>query len=982
MVKITLLDRICYLTRLKHINENPEIIEGCLLVEARHPVTDDTIRYINLAADALPENAAIKEQVSNQGDKHRGVVVYFQKEWKPGPSQNKCLDGINYEALSLSRLIDSVLQPARIKERYKRQKADWLASEGDKNFDYIPQKANHLEKMQDPELFSAADEFVADTTNRILLLLGDAGMGKTSFCKAWTYRFEILSQNLPLLFFLNEFKAGDFRTFITSKLQENYGYKVDFPTFAYLCQAGFFTILLDGFDQMLDHFSKQAFERDIADIEKISQGNGKLILTSRNQRFRFHLDNLAQKESTQRLELTGFDKEERQAFLKNDNDLLRIAEALEKAQPHEQLHKKPVILKLIQNYSDAIKDRMASNSMISEFDMISLAFNKWEEKLDSDIIGNTTLFLRILAQRLSDLGLNRRVSLSSVCKIYQTLTNDEIFHKKLVEGLKSSGFFDVALLNQEQPELVFTATPYLEMLIASFVMAELKHFKDWQPGYPQFLRTMHLSRETMNYLLPWLSEYDTWSYIKKAVEQSKKDEVAGDYKTAANLISLLLRQMHETSGEQKSAWRRRIKTIAFKELKLEHADLQYLDLSHLKLSDSNLKHADLSYTRLIRTEMSRTDLEDTWFEEKGSIITTAFLHTDGNNVCFAGGSKNGLLIRWDNISKKLTATPVLDGHEIGQVLFLNTEEVLASAGGNHLYVLSREKKAIIATLPERITALVRLEGNKTIFGGMPRSRIWLKPETGHPEIITLQDSPAWVTGLDSIPGCDELLAACSNSTVFHLDSVGQVKAQYEFPGRIIEKLKAISADACLLLSQDKLYHARLDHTGNIHDFGAAKDFDYCKASGRAFQLTENKIISKSLNDSEEMGIPTQTEPNSIRVSADGTYLAVAGLTLELFMQKGDKWENILSERMQIDCTGLRFNDAKNLTLNTFRFFLERGADAPNTQTFGMFIDTTKFEIDHLDKSFKCFTCKQFYPFSGSFLIKERQLLCHNCGAES
>lgn len=151
------------------------------------------------------------------------------------------------------------------------------------------------------EEYTSLDNYINDwLTERgktHISLLGEFGTGKTWFCKHYAY-FQLkryledpVKQRLPLLITLRDFiKATTVHQLINDALLEQYKLPFvgsAFDSFKEMNRRGKLLLILDGFDEMARQVDYQTVVDNFWELAKLVEENSKVILTSRNEYFRW-----------------------------------------------------------------------------------------------------------------------------------------------------------------------------------------------------------------------------------------------------------------------------------------------------------------------------------------------------------------------------------------------------------------------------------------------------------------------------------------------------------------------------------------------------------------------------------------------------------------------------------------------------------------------------------------------------------------------
>ena len=127
-----------------------------------------------------------------------------------------------------------------------------------------------------------------------LAILGEYGMGKSSFCLKFARDLAVSylqapgSTRIPVVLNLREFtKALKIESLILSFLDEECGVlNPRFKLFEAMNEAGVFVLIFDGFDEMAVRVDQDTLEMNLQEIEKLAAGpKSKVMITSRPEYF-------------------------------------------------------------------------------------------------------------------------------------------------------------------------------------------------------------------------------------------------------------------------------------------------------------------------------------------------------------------------------------------------------------------------------------------------------------------------------------------------------------------------------------------------------------------------------------------------------------------------------------------------------------------------------------------------------------------------
>lgn len=139
------------------------------------------------------------------------------------------------------------------------------------------------------------DDFVdawldQDASNHISIL-GDAGAGKTTFCKQYTYRLisryrkeksgARIPVYVPLKWYADLGDEGGVKALVTTYLVNDQGVSTDYKAFVALMKAGKLLLILDGFDEMAMKVDDKTRKRNFELLAELAAPPNKVILTGR-----------------------------------------------------------------------------------------------------------------------------------------------------------------------------------------------------------------------------------------------------------------------------------------------------------------------------------------------------------------------------------------------------------------------------------------------------------------------------------------------------------------------------------------------------------------------------------------------------------------------------------------------------------------------------------------------------------------------------
>ena len=228
---------------------------------------------------------------------------------------------------------------------------------------YIPSRCHDEKGDNKGLLHDYVLEWLNDPDRKLLAVLGDYGIGKTSFC----YKFACDmtgSAYLPVVVELKTVMAEGWREVIQREVRSRAGDSAKSPV-----------LILDGFDELSLTFDKETVLKEIENLSKTTQEYKKVILTSRTQFFRSEEE---EKEILVRKKFPGrgprpltYPRFERiYISLFNDDQIRRYLdlclgkkeaekfwnETVEKVFDVKDLARRPILIELIVNDLDAVQN--------------------------------------------------------------------------------------------------------------------------------------------------------------------------------------------------------------------------------------------------------------------------------------------------------------------------------------------------------------------------------------------------------------------------------------------------------------------------------------------------------------------------------------------------------------------------------------------------------------------------------------------------
>ena len=249
---------------------------------------------------------------------------------------------------------------------------------------YIPSKCHNEKRKNKGPLHDYVLEWLNDPKRKLLAVLGDYGIGKTSFC----YKFACDmtgSEYVPVVVDLKTVKAEGWREVIQKEVRSRVGGSTQSPV-----------LVLDGFDELSRTFDKETVLKEIENLSKTTQEYKKMILTSRTQFFRSEeeeKETLVRKEfhergprsmtypRFERIYVSLFDDEQIRQYLdfclgKAESEKF-WNETVEKVFDVKDLARRPILIDLIVTDLDAVQNIAGK---VTQGKIYRIVTKRWQER--------------------------------------------------------------------------------------------------------------------------------------------------------------------------------------------------------------------------------------------------------------------------------------------------------------------------------------------------------------------------------------------------------------------------------------------------------------------------------------------------------------------------------------------------------------------------------------------------------------------------
>lgn len=169
----------------------------------------------------------------------------------------------------------------------------YISQTGSDIEDYESIKLSSFDEYLHRPLSNYVDDLFFKHKKRRIALLGNFGVGKTSFCKFYFYHLllqykEDSSRRIPVYLNLKEFRSGlDIHQVLTNHLQRQPGIDLSYNLFLELQRLGRFIFILDSLDEMATKVDRIVINENLRELDRLSEDGNNLYLISCRTHF-FH----------------------------------------------------------------------------------------------------------------------------------------------------------------------------------------------------------------------------------------------------------------------------------------------------------------------------------------------------------------------------------------------------------------------------------------------------------------------------------------------------------------------------------------------------------------------------------------------------------------------------------------------------------------------------------------------------------------------
>jgi Pentapeptide repeats (8 copies)/TIR domain/NACHT domain len=263
-----------------------------------------SIRYAVLCIEespAAPEFGGIVEQVIGAGEQASWMIVFATP---PAAEIERILDEAGIACNSYPQLIRELIPLDDYVERLIGDYEEWQTRQWQGKDLFIRPDVTRAGSEARERALAHIASWLGDANESLLVMLGDAGSGKSTISKftayqlAKNYRDDPWRHPAPILVSL-----GDVRQELVLKsiIQHHFSQheipNLDFRRFEYLAGLGRIVLLFDAFDEMASHVYESVIRANMAELLLPARRGWKVMLTCRTNYFKDHGEQTAILES-------------------------------------------------------------------------------------------------------------------------------------------------------------------------------------------------------------------------------------------------------------------------------------------------------------------------------------------------------------------------------------------------------------------------------------------------------------------------------------------------------------------------------------------------------------------------------------------------------------------------------------------------------------------------------------------------------------
>lgn len=515
--------------------------------------------------------------------------------------------------------------------------------------DYLSCRPINKESFGDREsLAQFIDKWLSEPGREHLSILGDYGVGKTSFCLYLTYQLSLrykedtVHKRIPLFVPLKGYsKTSDWEKFIIDLLKNQYGIHVeDYIVFQKFLESGRLILILDGFDEMIDKTNRLQTIRNFEEFAKFVVPGSKVILTCRTHYFIDQVqlnETLGQYEDNELLRMVR-QRPNFELILMEEFADEQIIEILKKYRTEDwqfawatvkriynlkDLARRAILLDMIVR---TLPSLLQGKTPVRTIDIYEAYTRLWIEREDWRSV-MTIQGKRAFMQNLATLMWKRGKNIINYRDIRKPI---EEYFQNQVKIEEDLDYFEhdtrtcSFLLRDAQGNYRFAHKSFYEFFIASNLANEINTVQ------PVYLQHRFPTVEIFAFLRQLVTRTDSLIDIIQLTRYKPFEEVGFMGSVAATLAIL-------------------IDNNSLKGKDLGHVCLKGADFTGANLTETNFRGADLRDTifsdvSLNSADIQNTNLNNAKFIEITSVRSVTF---SSDNRFLVSGGMGGTLIFWD-----------------------------------------------------------------------------------------------------------------------------------------------------------------------------------------------------------------------------------------------------------------------------------------------------------------------------------------------
>ncbi|MFK7808671.1 MAG: pentapeptide repeat-containing protein [Saprospiraceae bacterium] len=809
-------------------------------------------------------------------------------------------------------------------------------------------KGIHLQNASHESVEDYIDEWVKNSEQNHLTVLGDFGTGKTWL--SWYYSIKQLKNynkfshevRIPILITLRKYADCNSWEEIAERFIKNNNIRLTASNFNQLNKSGKLLIILDGFDELTFGGLKGSPKKHFSKLSPFVSYHSKVIMTSRKTYFRSEVDEADSIKVENSIKKSGqIDLRQHLRFgtihLKEFTHT-QIKKVLKNKTPGESdenwskiksrnflidLAKRPVMLNMIL----ASLPEIDINRPINDHDLYNSYINKWINDTSKGRSFLDPTSKRVLINELAwKMYYDNKLEVH-YSDLIQLIKNKNILNQltpRLLElELRNQSF----LIRDNSGVFYFAHKSFLEFIVASKLKTDIENnnytpFKD-QSILPEILHFLSLMDFNTKHLVDW---------VDIAREHRLKGFLTG------NIFSLLKNRKYNFNNFNFS--KLIIRDADFSGVDLTGSNFREADISSINFRDAILKNTDFTNAKLFDLKLGvRSPAKGVEGSDKLNLIATC------------NGKNQIVLIDGDLLQKR---KHTLVGHEdsITSVYFNKDDKFLVSASFDNsviIWKMDTKKPYIYRQISVSDTIIYDAcvtPDNKYVITSDNHSRVKIWDIETEKEISSLEAHDSTVYNIDIHPDNTYIASASFDKTVilWHVDfnnekpvlSYKRLKDHLGLVNGISfspcgKYLASSSNDKSVILwdveAGEKLYaytvHDSIVWSVCFHPNGRYLASSSSDKSIAIWDLKEKEIVARLEGHESEIW--------NVSFFKSGKYLVSGGFdnTVRIWDWKNNKCIKLISlledVNQKIDCEGMRLEGVEGLSPLQIRFLKLKGA---------------------------------------------------------